>query len=782
MILRIRTLLLLPLLAAAALAAGARAGDVPGGQLDARTPAGVALGGCPLEHTDVSVEVAGFVARVSVTQRFANPFPDPIEAVYTFPLSERAAVDAMTLRSGDRTIRGEIKTREAARAAYEEARKEGKTAALLDEERPNVFTQSVANLMPGSAITVHIEYVETLLYEDGRFAFSFPTVVGPRFSPGRGRVPDASRITPPITPEGTRAGHDLSLAMTIDAGVPIGAIDSALHEIDVERNAPTRASVRLRSRSEIPNRDFVLRYAVASDRIQSAVLAHRPDDGAGYATFVLMPPRRLPAAEVAPRELVFVVDRSGSQSGLPLEKAKETLLWILDHMNPQDTFQVVSFSSTAEWLFPAPEPATHDAKRRARAYVAGLTAGGGTYMAEAIRNVVATPAAGNRLRIVTFMTDGYVGNDYEVLSLVRALRATSRWFPFGTGNSVNRFLLDRMAKLGGGETEYVLLNASGEDVARRFWERVGSPVLTDVRIEVSGLELSEMFPLELGDVWAERPLVLHARYARGGRGKVVLRGFRRGAAFEQTADVDLPDREDGNAALASLWARAKVDALLERDLCGLQRCDFAPDLRKAVETVALAHRLVTPFTSFVAIDDRLVNGRRQSTTVAVPVEMPEGVTYEGAGGGLTMAGVAPAPSSGARLEQLRSLGYVASSGEPKTDAAKAAEPPATPASELRALGYGDPIPEPSARARARMAPALRAFFGDTVSGSTIDVAGDGVLVKVRVADPTPERIAALERAGLAVRQRLGSEVIGRISIWKLAAIGDLEFVLAIEPG
>ena len=636
--------------------------------------------------------------------------------------------------------------------------------------------------MPGSAITVHIEYVETLPYEDGRFAFSFPTVVGPRFSPGGGRVPDASRIAPPIAPEGTRAGHDLSLALTIDAGVPIGAIESALHEVDVERSAPARASVRLRSRSELPNRDFVLRYAVASDRIQSAVLAHRPGDGAGYATFVLMPPRRLPQAEVAPRELFFVVDRSGSQSGLPLEKAKETLLWILDHMNPQDTFQVVSFSGTAEWLFPAPEPATHDAKRRARAYVAGLTAGGGTYMAEAIRAVAAKPAAGNRLRIVTFMTDGYVGNDLEVLSLVRELRDTSRWFPFGTGNAVNRFLLDRMAKLGGGETEYVLLNTSGEEVASRFWERVGSPVLTDVRIDVSGLELDEMFPRELGDVWAERPLVLHARYAKGGRGKVVLRGFRRGAAFEQTIDVDLPDREDGNVALASLWARAKVDALLERDLCGLQQCDFDAGLRKEIETVALAHRLVTPFTSFVAIDDRIVNGRRQSTTVAVPVEMPEGVTYEGTGGGLTRARVAPAPISGARLEQLRSLGYVGSSGEPKADAAKAAKPRATGPSGLRALGYSYPATQPSERARARMDPALQLLFTDTMPGKAVDVAADGVLVKVRLADATPERIAALERAGLAVRQRLGNAVIGRVSIETLAAIGDLDFVLAIEPG
>jgi Ca-activated chloride channel family protein len=775
MIGRVRTLFL-PLLAAALLVSPAAAQDAPGGTLDAVGRDGRSLGGCPLEHTDVSVEIAGFFARVSVTQRFANPFPDPIEAIYTFPLSERAAVDAMSIRSGDRTIRGEIRTREAAREAYEQARAEGKTAALLDEERPNVFTQSVANLMPGSAVTVQIEYVETLAYADGRFAFSFPTVVGPRFVRGGGRVANASRLTPPIVPEGLRAGHDVSVAVSIDAGVPIGEIASALHEIDVQRPEPTRARVALRNQAELPNRDFVLRYEVASDRIRSAVLAHRAGAEPGYATFVLVPPRRVPTAEAAPRELVFVVDRSGSQSGAPLAKAKETLLWMLDRLNPQDTFQIVSFSSSPEWLFAEPEPATHDAKRRARAYVEALSANGGTYMAEAVQAIAAKPAPGNRLRIVTFMTDGYVGNDLEVLHLVRSLRDRSRWFPFGTGNAVNRFLLDRMAKLGGGEAEYVLLNASGEEVASRFWERVATPVLTDVRIEVDGLALDDVYPRELGDVWAERPLVLHARYTNGGRGRVVLRGFRRGEPFAQTLEVDLPHREAEHAAIASLWARAKVDALLERDLCGLQRCQFDADLRKQVEAVALGHRLLTPFTSFVAVDERVVNGRRESTTVEVPVELPEGMEREGIEAARHLVAAPPATNGGigrARLEQLRSLGYLAAPAEPKPG------PDVGPG--LRVLGYGDPMPEPSALALERLAPALRAIFTDVVSTRSLDVTGGGVLVKVRVRALDAARLAALQKAGVTIAQRLGDTVVGRVPFDRLGSLAELDFVVMIEP-
>src|SRR2546428_443873 len=364
---------------------------IPGsGALDAIGPGGKPLGACPLRHTDVAVEISGFVARVTVTQVFASRFTEPVEAIYTFPLSDRAAVDAMSMRTGERTIRGEIKRREEARRIYEAARAAGQVAALLDQERPNIFTQTLANLMPGATVEIRIEYVEPLVF----------------------------------------------------------------------------------------------RCAVAGDGVRSGALAPRTGEGAGYVPFVPLPPKRVTSESAAPKEMIFVIDRSGSQAGLPLEKAKETMRWILDHMNPNDTFQVVDFGNTANVLFPAPQLASPEMKRAARAHIDALEANGGTMMAEAVRTVCALPADRNRLRVVTFMTDGYIGNDFEVVDLGRSLRGTSRWLSFGTGNGVNRFLLEGLARAGGGEGDYVLLNDAAEAVAKRFYARIAAPGLNDLRLEV----------------------------------------------------------------------------------------------------------------------------------------------------------------------------------------------------------------------------------------------------------------------------------------------------------
>ncbi len=783
---------LLLLLAASSAPAAADRGEPrtdPAG-LQARGSDGEPLGDCPLEHTDVEVEISGFVARVRVTQLFSNPFSDPIEAVYTFPLSHRAAVDAMWIRTGDREIRGEIERREEARRRYQEALQRGQVAALLDQERPNVFTQSIANLMPGAQIEVEIHYVETLEYEDGTFEFSFPTVVGPRFIPGQPtgasgtgwspdttRVPDASRITPPVTPPGTRAGHDLSIAVDIEAGVPILDIVSELHEIDVDRESASRARVRLRQRATIPNRDFVLRYAVAADEVRSAVLAHRPGDGDGYVSFVLLPPRRVTPHSVAPKELVFVVDRSGSQRGLPLAKAKETLLWILDHMNPNDTFQVIDFGSRANLLFDRPRLASPEMKRTARAHIEALEANGGTFMAEAIRAVASTPADEHRLRIVTLMTDGYIGNDFEVIDLVRRLRGSSRWFPFGTGNSTNRFLLESMAREGGGEVEYVLLNSPGEEVARRFWERIASPVLTDIRLEFRGLEVTDIHPSVPSDLWAQKPLVVHARYRRPGRGKVILHGYRQGRPYRQELEVDLPEREPHHDALASMWARAHVDALMRRDLPGLQSGSFRESLREEIEEVALAHRLLTQFTSFVAVEDRVVNEGGIPRTVTVPVEMPQGVRYEG------VFGVAGRVARGRAFPMMAAAGIaskVALSGS--TAEQFSSEPQVAMMRDEAPVSLPTGEPELSPPARRRLAAELRALLqGGDASSLGLDVADGRVRVKVALRDTSAEALERLTALGLRISQVTDDSVVGTIAVDALANLAEADGVERIEP-
>jgi len=771
------------------------------GTLDALGPDGKRLGACPLKHTSVAIDVAGFVARVTVKQTFESHFTSPIEAIYTFPLSEHGAVDAMTMRTGDRVVRGEIKRREEARKIYEAARAHGQVAALLDQERPNIFTQALANLMPGASVEIEITYVEPLKFSAGAFELAFPTVVGPRFIPGTptgasgtgwaddtADVPDASRITPPVVAKGTRPGHDIDIAVTIDAGVPILDVAAPLHEVDVERPGPNQVRVRLRDRAEIPNRDFVLRYAVAEDTVQSGYLTHRDGAGDGYVSFVLLPPRHVAPHEAAPKELIFVIDRSGSQSGAPLQKAKETMSWILDHLNPNDTFQIIDFGSTANVLFAQPELATASAKQRARAHIAALEANGGTMMADAVRAACAVPADAHRLRVVTFMTDGYVGNDFEILGMVRALRGTSRWFPFGTGNAVNRFLIEGMAREGGGEPDYVLLTDPGEKVAERFYQRLAAPALTDVRLEFPGLDVTDVTPSELSDVWAERPLIIHARYRTPGRGQAVLQGYRAGQPYRQVLDVTLPVAAPEHAAIASMWARARVEELMSRDLGAAQRGEVPEATREEIITLALEHRLMTQFTSFVAVEDRVVNESGTQHTEAVEVAMPDGVSYEGvfgsapgaadAVGGLNM--LAAAPASRTELARMAPRADAGNSGRVMEKRAFADTPAAAKPAEREADGRRQ-LARLDGTTRAKLSPALAAFLVNPKAAS-IRVIDGRIVVRVRLRERAESVRAALEAAGLRITQAKDRMVVGTIEPGRLADLAALDGVQRIaEP-
>lgn len=743
--------------------------------LDAVGPDGERLGPCPLEHTEVEAEIAGFVTRVRVTQTFSNPFSEPIEAVYTFPLSSDGAVDAMSIRTGDRTIRGQVRRREEARELYEGAKRAGRLAALLDEERPNVFTQRVANLVPGASVDVEIEYVESLDYADGRFEFSFPMVVGPRFVPGEptgssgtgwapdtDRVPDGSRLTPPVAPQGVRAGHDVSLSVSLSAGLPIADLRSRLHEIDVEEVDATRRLVRLRRRDEIPNRDFVLQWRVAAEDLSSGVLVHRPGEEPGFVTFLLVPPERVRPEAAAPREIVFVVDRSGSQAGRPLAQAKTAMLHAIDRLGPRDTFQVISFSNQVEKLFDRPRSATPATRERARTYVHGLQASGGTLMAEAVREVCAEPAPENRLRIVSFMTDGYVGNDHAVIDLVRKLRGTSRWFPFGTGNATNRYLLDHLAREGGGEVEYVLLDEDPREAAERFYQRIEAPVLTDVRLDFEGLALTDVAPHRLPDLWAHKPLVVHARYESGGAGRVVLRGFRNGRPWERALDVELPDRAAENRPIASMWARARVDGLLARDLRGLQQQSFAPELRAEVERIALAHQLLTPFTSFVAVEERVVNEGGRPRTVTVPVEVADGVDRSAVFGDVS-ATVVRAPA-----------GLVSPAGPARAFASRKAR-------VLGGLAEDAGVDRVGEARVVVVDPPVSEKLGALVVAELARVGvGHEITVRVTLLAPvSPELERALEAAGLQLVVVLDRAVVGSIrgvDLDELVEIAQVEHV------
>jgi Ca-activated chloride channel family protein len=628
-------------------------------------PGGKPTGECPLKHTSVQAHVSGMVASVTVTQNFHNPGKDKIEALYTFPLPQDAAVYDMEMKVGKRTIRGLIKPRDEARRIYEQAREQGHVASLLDQERPNIFTQSVANIEPGAAVDITIRYSEVLPWKDGFYSFVFPMVVGPRYIPGdpQGRkgtgwapdteqVPDGSRITPPVAAKGTRAGHDISLELTLDAGSTILDLRSELHEVQIERQGST-AKLRLADKATIPNRDFIVRYSVAGKGVQDSFLAHSKD-GRGHFVMVLEPPLRPQATDISPKELVFVVDTSGSMSGAPMEKCKETMELCLAGVNPKDTFNVITFSGDTRLLFEKPVPATPENIARARAFLSGTRAGGGTEMMKAIEVALApSKSASNSVRIVTFMTDGYVGNDMAIISAIQK-HSGARVFPFGIGQSVNRFLLDGMAAAGRGEVEYVTLNERGEGAARRFFERVRNPVLLDVSVDWGNLPVEEVLPRRIPDLFSSKPVVLTGRFSRSAEGTVVLRGYLGGKPWERSLQVRLPRDQEDHEVLGQLWARAKVADLMNQDWLGMQRGKPRGNLKEEITRLGLDYRIMTQFTSFVAVEEMVVTEGGRPRTVAVPVEMPEGVSHEGVFGesglpkGPTMSVSGPAPGGFSR--------------------------------------------------------------------------------------------------------------------------------------
>lgn len=617
----------------------AKASTVSQGSLQVLSAEGNVALQCPLKHTDVKAEISGFISRVTVTQEFENPFKDKIEAVYTFPLPHNAAVDDMTMHVGERVVRGHIKRREEARAVYEAARNAGQVASLLDQERANIFTQSVANIRPGEKVTITISYVETLKYENGSYEFVFPMVVGPRYIPGdatgkqgggfapdTSKVPDASRITPMPAPAGMRAGHDISIEVALDAGVPIDSIKSTLHEIDSERLTAHSSRITLRNKNEIPNKDFILKYDVAGGKIEDALLTHRGNNG-GFFSFILQPPDRVTAEDVTPKEIVFVIDTSGSMQGYPLDKAKESMKLALDGLYPQDTFNLITFSGDTHILFPEPVRATPENLRKAQQFLASRSGGGGTEMMKAIRAALEPSDKQDHIRIACFITDGYVGNDMEIISEVQK-HPNARVFSFGIGSSVNRFLLDKMAEHGRGEVEYVTLQDDGSAAAKRFHERIRNPLLTDISVDWGGLPVADVYPKRIPDLFSAKPVVLTGRYTGSGKGTIRLKGKLAGKDFVKEIAVDLPESEPRRDVLAKLWARTRIEDLMAQDYSGAQNGNMQGDLRETITQLGLEYRLMTQFTSFVAFEDTVITEGGQPRRIEVPVEMPEGVSRE----------------------------------------------------------------------------------------------------------------------------------------------------------
>lgn len=608
----------------------------------------------PLAGADVRVHIVGYVARVEVRQTFNNPFKKALEAIYVFPMPDDAAVGDMFIRVGDQRIRSAVERRARAAERYQKARKSGRLAALLEQERPNIFTQSVANIEPGKEVLVHIRYDVPLRYVGGEYEFVYPMVVGPRYIPGRAigksgsgrasdtdQVRDASRITPPVRKPGSPAGHNVSLEVTIDPGTRIDRITSPTHKVRIDKARKVGAhafKVTLPPGQQIPNKDFVVRYRLANASPRPVVAAQVDDEG-GYLALTLHPPAQ--ARElVSPREVVFLVDASSRMAGEPMSLVKRALRHGLDQLAPDDRFRLVRFDGAAHALDASALAPTPRNLRRATSWLNAIHAAGPTDVIAGLRAAFDGATDAGRQRVVVLLTNGHVGNERAVFDeIARHTGGGGRLFALGTGSSSNRYLIEGAAAAGRGAADYALLAEQPDAAVDRFFDRVRAPVMTDVTVDWRGVEVSEVVPAALPDLHAGQPLSLVARFARGGKGHVVVRGKVKGKPVSFRTSIDIvPDRRELGGAdsespthraagvvqgvIARLWARARVREL------ALQHAGAPAVVEREVTRLALRHGLVTRYTSLVAIGEKVVDDDGARRTFVIPVEMPEGISYD----------------------------------------------------------------------------------------------------------------------------------------------------------
>jgi len=586
----------------------------------------------PLKHTDVRASVSGYIGSVEVVQQFHNPYSSKIEAEYVFPLPHNSAVNEFIMTIGERRIRGIIRERKEAEEIYQQAKRQGYVASLLTQERPNVFTQSVANIEPGRDIDVVIRYFHTLEYADGWYEFVFPMVVGPRFNPpgttnGIGAAPrggagiSGQNVEVQYLKPTERSGHDVSLQLDVEAGVAIEDFRCKTHDVDAQVSKG-KLSVQLKPHDSIPNRDFVLRFRVAGDKIKSDLMTYRDERG-GYFTFMLYPPREMGNLKRQPLEMVFVLDCSGSMNGRPIEQAKAAVERALSLMQPGDSFQLISFSVSASQLGPKPIEATDENVQLGLNYLRRLNGEGGTMMIEGIKAALDFPHDPERLRFVCFLTDGFIGNEAEILSEIHKRLGPSRIFSFGIGSSVNRYLIDSMAHVGKGAVAYLGSRDDAAPLMENFFERISHPALTDLAIDWGGLHATEVFPREVPDLFVGHPVILAGRFDGNERAEIRVSGRIGGKQIEIPIVGEVDEVTAAHRGLPSVWAQKKI-----ADLADQFTIEPDAELPVQMKQVALDYGLMSAFTAFVAVDSTRQTEGSEGTTVPVAVPVPEGVKYE----------------------------------------------------------------------------------------------------------------------------------------------------------
>jgi len=705
----------------------------------------------PLETTTARVDIAGVIADVTVTQVYKNAGSRPIEAVYVFPASTRAAVYGMKMTVGERTIVAEIRKRDEARRAYEQAKQAGRSASLLEQQRPNVFQMNVANILPGDRITVELQYSELLVPVDRTYEFVYPTVVGPRYSNQPASTADSPEhwVANPYLHEGRPPSYNFDIQVNLRAGLPVRQLTCTSHPIDVGYRGKTEAVVKLDpAGAGGGNRDFILRYRLAGDHIESGLLLHAGEKE-NFFLMMLQPPQRVIPDQIPGREYIFIVDVSGSMHGFPLEISKKLLSDLIGGLRSSDRFNVLLFAGGSQLLSERSLAATPANIAGAVRFIARQRGGGGTELLPALKRALALPQVEGVSRSVVIATDGYVTVEEEAFDLVRSRLGEANLFAFGIGSSVNRHLVEGLARAGMGEPFVITQPGEAPAGAEALRRMIQSPVLTDIELDIDGFETYDVEPLSFGDLFAERPVLVFGKWRGRPQGTVAVRGVAGDRPYRKTLSVAAAAMSQSNPALRYLWARHRI-----RLLADYNRLQLDDERIAEVTRLGLAYNLLTDYTSFVAIDSRVRNVDGEPTTIRQPLPLPRGVSDQAVAGEAVRTLAAPQPEiSGGGTANYRQKAARETTG----DAAEVREPEAI-AVRIDRLTVSGPLTKVSVRnaVQAQMQP-LRSCAQDPKRGGSVEwklhIGADGRVSKVvLVSDGTGD--TALVRCMEAVLQKL----------------------------
>ncbi len=587
----------------------------------------------PLKETSVDVNINGTIADITVNQTYSNNGPVPINARYIFPASTRVSVHGMKMRIGDNLVTAKIQEREEAKKEFEQAKSEGKSASLLEEQRPNVFSMDIANIMPGDIVRIELHYTELITSDNGTSQFVFPTVVGPRYSnKSAANASDTDKwVNTPYIKDGKTPPGKYDIRVRLSTGVPVTEIKSSSHKINVSKESESLAFVELADANEYAgNRDFILDYKMTGQDVQCGLMLYE-GELEDFFMLTIQPPERIRQENVPPREYIFVLDVSGSMDGYPLDTAKSLIRNLVGNLKTTDKFNLILFAGASSLMAPSSVPATANNIRRAIALIDEQEGRGGTELVPALETAVALPAANNISRSIIVITDGYVDSEKEIFHLIRKNLGNTNFFSFGIGTSVNRYLIEGMAKAGQGEPFILTDKSEADQVAGRFREYVQSPVLTDINVEFKDFDVYEVEPSVIPDMFAQRPIVIFGKWRGKPEGTIVLTGRTGNGVYRQEIDIADIVPSEANSAIRYLWARSRVERLLDYGLGG----NDDPDVKKEVTALGLEYSMLTPYTSFIAVIEKVRNTEGNSTDVDQPLPLPLNVSNLAVGGSYT---------------------------------------------------------------------------------------------------------------------------------------------------